>query len=124
MLKRVLHTGVEVDDLEMAVELYKSLGFEIHNRFEKPEPKASVVTVKKGETAFELWRFYDKKHPYVAYIRSHVAMYSDNLETDVQSMIDKGYKLVIPITDGIIFRYAFVWDEAGACYEIATEKPA
>jgi catechol 2,3-dioxygenase-like lactoylglutathione lyase family enzyme len=91
MLKRVLHTGVEVDDIEKTVELYKNLGFEIHNKFEKPEPKATVATVKKGDTAFELWQFHDKTHPQVTFIRNHVAMYSDDLERDVQNLLDKGF---------------------------------
>ncbi|HTE21601.1 MAG TPA: VOC family protein [Candidatus Limnocylindria bacterium] len=123
MLKQVLHTGVEVADLAKTIELYKSLGFEIANEFEKPEPKARVATVKKGDTAFELWQFEDKSHPQVAFIRNHVAIYSDDLGKDVQQLVDSGYKLVIPITDGVILRYAFVQDAANAsCYEIATKK--
>src|SRR5688572_5465735 len=110
MLKRVSHIGVEVADLNASVELYKSLGFEIANQYEKPEPKAKVVTVKKGDTAFELWCFEDKDHPQVAFIKGHTAFYSDDLEADVQAMIDRGYKLVIPITEGVIMRYAFVQD--------------
>ena len=124
MLKQVLHTGVEVADLAKAIELYKSLGFELHRQFEKPEPKAQVATVKKGETAFELWQFEDKDHPQVAFIRNHIAIYSDNLEQDIKQLVADGYKLVIPITEGVILRYAFVQDPSGACYEIATEKQA
>jgi catechol 2,3-dioxygenase-like lactoylglutathione lyase family enzyme len=47
MLARVLHTGIEVADLATAISLYTSLGFEVVNEFEKPEPKAKVATVKK-----------------------------------------------------------------------------
>jgi catechol 2,3-dioxygenase-like lactoylglutathione lyase family enzyme len=54
MLSRVLHTGISVADLDNAIALYESLGFEITNRFEKPEPKARVATVHRGEAAFEL----------------------------------------------------------------------
>ena len=125
MLKNVLHTGVEVADLAKSVELYKSLGFEVANEFVKPEPKAKVATVKKDDTAFELWQFEDKDHPQIAFIRSHVAIYSDDLEKDVQQLVDIGYKVVIPITEGVILRYAFVQDPSGAfCYEIATKKEA
>lgn len=123
MLKNVLHTGIEVANLAQSIELYKSLGFEVDTEFEKPEPKAKVATVKKDDTAFELWQFEDKEHPQVAFIRSHVAIYSDELENDVQQFVDSGYKLVIPITEGVLLRYAFVQDPAGAfCYEIATQK--
>jgi catechol 2,3-dioxygenase-like lactoylglutathione lyase family enzyme len=122
MLKQVLHTGVAVADLAAAVELYTSLGFAVHNEFEKPEPKAHIITVKQGETAFELWQFEDLAHPLAAFIRNHVAIYSDDLEADVDAMVAKGYTLVIPVTEGVIMRYAFVADAAGCCYEIATKK--
>jgi catechol 2,3-dioxygenase-like lactoylglutathione lyase family enzyme len=35
MLKNVLHTGIEVADLTNAIALYKNLGFEVINEFEK-----------------------------------------------------------------------------------------
>jgi catechol 2,3-dioxygenase-like lactoylglutathione lyase family enzyme len=122
MLSRVLHTGISVADLDNAIALYESLGFEITNRFEKPEPKARVATVHRGEAAFELWQFEDTTHPQVAFIRNHVAIYSDDLHADIKRLITDGYKLVIPITDGVVLRYAFVQDASGTCYEIATEK--
>lgn len=90
MLKRVLHTGVAVDDLEKAVQLYESLGFLVHNRFEKPEPRAQVATVKKGDVAFELWQFAEPAHPLVAFIRNHVALYSDDLEADLDALAAAG----------------------------------
>ena len=92
------------------------------NKFHKPEPAAEVVTVQKGDTAFELWQFIDTKHPQVPYIRSHVAIYSDSLEEDIHQLEVQGFKIVIPITEGVILRYAFLQDPAGANYEIATEK--
>ena len=122
MLKKVLHTGVRVDNLEKTVELYKSLGFTIRNEFEKPEPKAKVVTVEKDGAAYELWEFEDTGHPQVEFIQNHVAIYSDNLTADIKDLESLGYKVVIPITEGVILRYAFVRDPSGATYEIATEK--
>lgn len=122
MLTRVLHTGIAVDDLDKAIQFYQNLGFSVHNKFEKPEPKAQVATVKNGDTAFELWHFQDKDHPQVAFIRNHVAVYSDDLETDVHELVQAGFKLVIPITEGVVLKYAFVQNPAGTCYEIATQK--
>lgn len=123
MIKNVLHTGIEVADLSQTIQLYKDLGFEVVNQFEKPEPKAHVATVKNGDTAFELWQFKDKTHPQVAFIRNHVAFYSDDLEKDLQQFVANGYTMVIPVTEGVVLRYAFVQDPAGACcYEIATQK--
>lgn len=120
MLKKILHTGVEVADLTKAIELYESLGFKVVNQFEKTKTKIAIVT--KGESTFELLQFVDNDSPQVAFIRNHVAFASDDLENDVQQFVDNGYKLVIPITDGVMVRYAYLQDEAGACYEIATEK--
>lgn len=122
MLKRVLHTGIRVENLNKAINLYESLGFKVANRFEKPEPNARVVTVQKGDTAFELWEFVDTEHPQVQYIQNHVAIFSDDLESDTEVMVKQGYKLVIPITEGVVLRYAFVQDKTGATYEIATTK--
>lgn len=122
MIRRVLHTGVAVANLGKAIELYKGLGFEVTREFEKPEPKARVASVKKGETAFELWQFEDKTHPLVQYIRNHIALGSDDLERDIQSLVDDGYKLVIPITQGVVLRYAFVQDAVGSCFEIAADS--
>jgi len=123
MLRRVLHTGVQVADLAAAVEFYRQLGFEVDKEFSKPELKAKAVIVRRGETAFELFEFEDNGHPQVEFIRSHIAFYSDNLENDIQKMLNGGFELVIPVTEGVIYRYAYVRDRAGAvCYEIATEK--
>jgi catechol 2,3-dioxygenase-like lactoylglutathione lyase family enzyme len=122
VLTHILHTGVEVADLAEAMRLYRSLGFEVANQFDKPEPKAKVATMRKGEAAFELWQFEDTNHPQVSFIRNHVAFYSNDLAADVQTFLEKGYKLVIPITEGVKMRYAFVQDPAGTCYEIASEK--
>lgn len=122
MLKKVLHTGISVNDLDQTVARFKTLGFTIRNQFEKPDPKAKVVTVEKGEAAYELWQFQDTQHPHVQYIQNHIAFYSDDLPTDLAELERQGFKTVIPITDGMILRYAFVQDPSGATYEIATEK--
>ena len=124
MLQRVLHTGMAVADLDKAVQLYESLGFSEHRRFEKPEPRARVAHVKQGDTTLELWEFAEPNHPQAAFIRNHVALYSDDLEADITTLQAAGYELVIPVTEGVIMRYAFVRDAAGCCYEIATEKKA
>ncbi|HSW37801.1 MAG TPA: VOC family protein [Candidatus Saccharimonadales bacterium] len=121
MLKKVLHTGVQVADLNKAIQLYEGLGFSVVKEFDKPEPKAKVAWVRNREMVIELWQFLDKKHAEVQYISSHLALSSDNLEKDVKALVSQGYKLVIPITQGVILRYAFVQDPAGANYEIAED---
>ncbi len=124
MLKEVLHTGIGVNNLEASVELYTKLGFTIRNKFEKPEPSASVVTVEKDGAAYELWKFHDTDHPQVEFIKNHIAIYSDDLENDVKALEEQGYTVVIPITVGVTLKYAFLRDPAGATYEIGTAKEA
>lgn len=122
MLKRVLHTGLAVPNLPDAIQLYRSLGFEVVKEFHKPDLKADVAMVAKDETTFELFEFSDPGHPQVQFIRNHIAIYSDNLEEDIDMLIGKGYTLTIPITEGIVFRFAYVQDDSGTNYEIATDK--
>jgi catechol 2,3-dioxygenase-like lactoylglutathione lyase family enzyme len=121
MLKKVLHSGMGVNNLEQAIQLFISVGFKKVKEFHKTEPDADVVVMSKGETAFELFQF-DDEHPHVEFIRNHVAFYSDAIEDDVAQLLKAGYKLTIPITEGVIFRYAYLQDASGTNYEIATEK--
>ena len=81
-----------------------------------------MAHVTKGDMTFELWEFEDTSHPQAVFIRNHIAILSDNLREDVERLQETGYKLTIPITDGVIMRYAFVQDPAGANYEIAIKK--
>jgi methylmalonyl-CoA/ethylmalonyl-CoA epimerase len=122
MLKRILHTGLAVPNLEDAIKMYQILGFKVVNRFSKPDLKAEVALLSKGETTFELFQFNDPSNPQVQFIRNHIAIYSDSIEEDVTNLLEQGYKLTIPITEGVIFRYAYVQDASGTNYEIATEK--
>ena len=123
MLKNILHTGIEVDDIKTAVKFYEGIGYTLVDQFAKPEPKAKVAVVRKNDSSFELWQFEDQDHPYVEFVRNHMAVYSDDIEKDVETLVrQRGYKLTIPITDGVRLRYAYVQGPNGQNYEIATEK--
>ncbi len=123
MITHVMHTGVRVENLDTAVQLYRSIGYRVVSEFTKPEPKCKAAIVKKGDVAFELFEFEDTEHEYVKYISSHIAFHSDDIEKDVAEFVSRGYKLVIPINDGTVLRFAYVQDPSEAfCYEIATEK--
>lgn len=123
MLKQFLHTGVVVADLQQTIDLYQSLGFEVFKQFDKPEPKGKAAMLKQGDTVIELFQFEDMANPQVEFIKCHLAIYSDDLERDIQELVDAGYKLVIPVTEGVVYRYAFLQDPSGAfCYELDTEK--
>jgi catechol 2,3-dioxygenase-like lactoylglutathione lyase family enzyme len=120
-LRKILHTGLAVDSLEDAIKMYEALGFKLMKKFSKPDLDAQGAIVQKGETAFELFQFNDLKHPEINFIRIHIAIYSDSLEKDVDQLTKQGFKVTIPITEGVIYRYAFVQDKSGVNYEIATD---
>lgn len=113
---------MSVEDLKKAVRLYESLGFEVVKKFHKIDLDADVAMVSKDGTTFELFQFNNHNHPQVEFIRSHVAIYSTDLEKDIAELQSQGYKLTIPITEGMIYRFAYLRDKAGANYEIATGK--
>lgn len=122
MLKKILHTGLSVPNLASAIELYESLGFKAVKKFSKQDIDADVAVVTKGETSFELFEFHNPEHPQVEFIRNHIAIYSDSIEEDVDKLLAQGYRLTIPLTEGVIFRFAYVQDKSGTNYEIATDK--
>jgi catechol 2,3-dioxygenase-like lactoylglutathione lyase family enzyme len=124
MLQRILHTGVAVPKLSQAIDFYKSLGFEVNRQFHKPDLDADIAMMVKGEATYEIFQFNNSSHPQVEFIRNHIAVYSDDLENDVEKLVSQGYKLTVPITEGVVYKYAFLRDSAGTNYEIATEKPA
>ncbi len=122
MLKRILHTGLAVPDLAAGIGFYEDLGFAVAERFHKSDIDADAAMLTKGETSFELFQFNNPNHPNVKFIRNHVAIYSDAIEEDVARLVKQGYKLTIPINEGVILRFAFLQDASGMNYEIATEK--
>lgn len=122
MLKKILHTGLAVPNLSDSIDMYESVGFKVAKRFHKSDINADVAMVAKDETTFELFEFHNPDHPQVGFIRNHIAFYSDDIEKDVQELIGKGYRLTIPINEGMVFRFAYVQDKCGTNYEIATKK--
>lgn len=120
MITKFLHTGIEVKELDEAIESYLRLGFTLSNRFDKPEPKAHVASMKsESGTGVELWQFLDHDHPQVEFIRRHIAVSSTDLPEDLDELTKNGFEVVIPITKGVILTYAFVRDKDGNFIEIA-----
>jgi catechol 2,3-dioxygenase-like lactoylglutathione lyase family enzyme len=93
MITSFLHYGFAVDDLDDAIALYKLLGFKEVRRFEKPEPKAHAAQLRSTSGGgIELWQFVDVDHPQVEYIRRHIAVASDDLESDIEKLVKKDVK--------------------------------
>lgn len=116
------HIGFTVTDIEAAIKLYESLGFQLTRRFEKPEPRAHVASMQDGNGAgLELWQFTDE-HPLKKYIGRHTAFICDDVRRVANELLESGFKEVIPFTEGVILDYIFVQDEHGLVYELAQEK--
>lgn len=113
MLTTFLHTGLAVPSLESSIKWYQSLGFEVVKKFTKSDIEAEVAMVQKEGVTLELFQFNNPNHPHVQFIRNHLAFYSDSLEQDIEELVSKGFKIVIPITNGMVYRFAFLQDSAG-----------
>jgi catechol 2,3-dioxygenase-like lactoylglutathione lyase family enzyme len=119
MITKFLHTGIEVEDLGKAIKLYEKFGFSVVKQFEKTEPRAKAAHISSSNGAvIELWQFLEKSHPQVEYIRRHIAVESSDLDADIEKLIEDGCKLVIPVTQGVTLKYAFVEDPDGNYIEV------
>jgi catechol 2,3-dioxygenase-like lactoylglutathione lyase family enzyme len=122
MITRMSHIGIEVQDIDEAVQFYKTMGFQLTLRFEKPEPKANAAhLVSPDGSMVELWQFLDKSHPQVEFIKRHIAVESNSLEADLDTFVKQGCQIVIPITKGVTMTYAFIRDVDGNYIEV-TQK--
>lgn len=118
------HFGFAVGDLDEAIALYEKLGFLLSRRFEKPEPKADVASMKDANGAgLELWQF-NEEHPLNAYIGRHAAFICGDVRADAQKLVEAGFTEVIPFTEGVILDYIFAQDGYGTVFELAQEKQA
>ncbi|OGL30427.1 hypothetical protein A3F37_00945 [Candidatus Saccharibacteria bacterium RIFCSPHIGHO2_12_FULL_41_12] len=120
MIKGLHHIGFQVDDLEEAVLYYKSLGFNEINRFEYEEVEFQGVMMKAAEYGnIEFFKFNNPNHEMVGKIKSHSAFETDDIETDIQSFLDRGYELAIPIASGkIVKKRGYVKDAYGNFIEL------
>jgi catechol 2,3-dioxygenase-like lactoylglutathione lyase family enzyme len=123
LIKKFWHVGLSVANLEEGIAEYEKLGFEVVQKFEKPEPKAHAahMTHPNG-SGVELWEWVEKDHPLIKVIERHIAFESDNLEDDLGRLIKDGYEIVIPKTQGVTAVYAFIKDKSGNYIEIAERK--
>jgi len=123
MATKFWHVGLTVEDLDKAIAEYESLGLKVLDRFEKDEPHAlAALLMGLGGAGVELWQWIDLEHPEVQFIRSHIAFLSDNPREDVAMLEERGCKIVIPETVGMLVAYTFLRDPSGTYIEIAEAK--
>lgn len=111
------HFGMMADDLEESIAAYESLGFKLYKRFTKPGMKAAMLF--KDGAGIEFFEFENPDGEVEQMIKKHSAFVSDDLDNDVRSFVDHGYKLAIPVSEGAVAkRYAYVRDSAGNYIEL------
>ena len=111
MIVGIHHIGIAVDNLEASIKHYKRLGFRLFMSFSKDSIAAKSAFMQKGSSGVELWKFRNPGEKLAKIISKHFAFESTNLERDLQTFLDDGYNLAIPISAGtVVKRYAFVRD--------------
>lgn len=124
MIKKFLHCGMSVKDLDKAVSQYKKLGFKVTKEFEREELKGRAAMLEHPDAGgIELWQWQDRSIPQIEFIEHHLAFLSDNVEEDVRELVANGCEVVIPRTVGAVFIYSYVRDPNGTYLEIASPKP-
>lgn len=102
------HVGIIVDDLEVAIERYRLLGFGDPERFEKPDQGVSIASFHTGDGYLEIMtptdpesgvaRFLASRGPglhHVAYRVTDLAATLDQLAAEDVELIDRQPRLGI-----------------------------
>lgn len=120
MIKGLHHVGIQVEDLEDSVQYYESLGFVTAGSFEYADAEFRATMMKSDNLGgIELFQFDNPGHELVEKIRRHSALETDDLDKDLQSFLDRGCELAIPITTGkVVKRYAYIKDQFGNYIEL------
>jgi catechol 2,3-dioxygenase-like lactoylglutathione lyase family enzyme len=121
MIKKFWHVGFGVENLDAAIAEYQALGFEIVRRFEKNEPKSLAAHMSHSNgSGVEMFQFIDKSHPQVEFIKHHIAFVTDDIDSDIKMLLDRGCEIVIPKTAGVTVKnFAFLRDANGQHIELA-----
>lgn len=125
------HGGVNVPDLEAAIEWYGSvLGFEVEKRFEIPPANAKVAMVRNGALRFEIFEKANA-HPLPEERRmpitdlntcgnKHVAFKTDNLDNILSYFESKQVDIAFVVKEAF-GRGCFIRDCAGNLIEFVEE---
>lgn len=123
MIKRFLHLAITTDNLDNAIPIYEALGMQEVERFECPEPKASVVVMEDRQgTGIELWQFIDTTHPNIKFLDGHTAYESDSLEADAARLQRQGFTETIPPNEDDTLRFVHLQAPNGLQIELCEYK--
>lgn len=116
------HTGFAVKDLEQAISLWTVMGYDVKQKFEKKEPPAIAALLEdRRGIGIELWQFTGNS-PLNEFVGRHIAFQCKDARKSASLLSQKGYREVIPYTEGVMVNYIFVQDEFGTCLELTEVK--
>jgi len=133
MISDVHHVGIAVRDMEAALRFYsEALGLPVVREGEAPAPGARLALLALGGSYLELVQPMTAESPFAQYIGErgeglhHVALATDNVNTLVADLLDKG----VPLQDtepreGLTGRLSRLAPEAmdGAVMEVVQPSP-
>lgn len=126
------HGGVNVPDLEQAIEWYsRVLGFEVEKRFDIPPARASVAMVRKGPLRFEIFATpnanplpEERRMPITdlqTHGNKHVAFRVENLDAFLENVSEKGADVAFVVREAF-GSGCFLRDCAGNLIEFVEEN--
>lgn len=120
---KLAYAGIAVTNLEEAIALWEGLGFKLKQQFEKQAPKARAASLKdENGGGIELWQFDDNDEGLAKIVGRHIAFICEDARHDAEKLKAKGFREVIPFTEGVTLDYLFLEDDNGTYYELAQEK--
>jgi catechol 2,3-dioxygenase-like lactoylglutathione lyase family enzyme len=119
MIKRFLHVAITVEDFESSIKTYEALGMKEVERFDCPEPKASVLLMEDHNgTGVELWKFIDKEHPDMEFVDGHNAYETNALDEDIAQLLGQGFAEVGRRGEDDTLKFAYLRSPNGKVIEL------
>jgi catechol 2,3-dioxygenase-like lactoylglutathione lyase family enzyme len=126
------HGGVNVPDLEQAIQWYSAiLGFELERRLEIPQANTQVAIVRKGALRFEIFEKTgakllpeERRMPLTdlqTHGNKHVAFCVDDLEVFLKEMELRGADIALVVREEF-GKGCFIRDCAGNLIEFVEES--
>lgn len=120
------HTAIPVTNLERSILFYRSLGYKLTERWERPE-WGMIGQLMVSETGPQLELIFHKdnvsvKYPAVPEVL-HVAIAVSNLAELLKELTVAGTTILRPVTPGIkVDKLAFIKDPDGLAIELYEPK--
>jgi methylmalonyl-CoA/ethylmalonyl-CoA epimerase len=100
LIKKIDHIGIAVQNLEVAIEAYKALGFEVEEIEEVKEQMVRVAMLPAGESRIELLEATSDESAIAKFIEKrgegihHIAINVESIEDAIEKAKKAGMKLI------------------------------